>query len=679
MAQAKRTCVVIAGMHRSGTSALARVLNLLGCGLANKILGAEPANETGHWEPYEIIMLNETILESAGSAWDDWTAISTDWLDSTIAKEFKIRGAHLFSTEYTDHSLTVVKDPRLARLLPFWLGILRSVDVDPVVMIPIRNPLEVAQSLQARNGFDTSYSELLWLRHVLDAEVGSRGVARHFSTYDQLLESWTSLISSAETKLGFKFPRRSARTSEEVDAYLAERHRHHRHDPKALMGNAAASDLLKSTYAIMLKWSETGEDPKDYAQLDSVRSELDRSAGTFSRLIYRGKKAVEEVNGLRHILAEHDQQAANLRGEFEHISNIANQREHEIGALQNQVSSEHARRAELEALRANADAERATLESALHAIEERLQQTQTELAASLDHVNAVQAASQAERAESIAKLDAAHAEISSLQAQVVLDAVNHSELEAVCNSLRGALEAEQAAVKDLTDQVALLIREIDATGQACEAKIQAKTVELNTAQSGLEETIKELHEALVVSSKTATEVVHLTSCLEQMEIVMRQRGAELDDVNGELKRVMGILHVEKHEQERMFRTIEGLKDQVRHLLEGVDNKTHELAAKTQENQHLLHNTFELKGELDHLKMQLVDKTNGLLQGLIGEPYRLITTPGAHMRRKAALLKRVGVIDPVAYLEANPDVAEANIEPEIHYLNSGYAEGRNITK
>jgi hypothetical protein len=742
-------------MHRSGTSALARVLNLLGCGLANKILGAEPANETGHWEPYEIIMLNESILESAGSAWDDWTSISNDWLNSTIAEEFRMRGTHLYSSEYAEQSLTVMKDPRLARLLPFWLSILRSVDVVPVVMIPIRNPLEVAQSLQARNGFDTFYSELLWLRHVLDAEAGSRGVARHFSTYDQLLDSWTSLISSAESKLGFKFPRRSTRTSEEVDAYLAERHRHHRHDPKSLMGNAAASDLLKSTYAIMLKWSETGEDPKDYAQLDSVRSELDRSAGTFSRLIYRGKKAVEEVNGLRHLLAERDQQTANLRGDFEHISNIANQREHEIGALQNQISGEHARSAdmeaqlhatnaalasltessaateahlrhELETLRAHADAERATSESALHATEERLQQTQTELSATLDHVNAVQAARQADQAESDAKQGAAHAEISGLQAQLASAVASHQEhvvgLEAGLSQeqaivrgltdkvalllqeietakeeaearlsakseehdttragLEAALEKEQAIVKGLTDHVALLLQDIDSAKQAGEAAIQAMSMELVAAQSNLQVATQKLDEALSNRSIKEAEVDKLAATLAQLESAMCQRGAELDDVNGELKRVTEILHVEKHERVRVDTILGGLKSQIKSLMEDIDKLGTELSAKINQTQLLLLDKSALQGDLEKLKAQMAEHTDNLLQGLIAERHSFIVTRGEHLRRKAELLRKSGIISRKAYLQANPDVAQAGLEPEFHYLSSGYAEGRKISE
>ena len=718
MAQAKRTCVVIAGMHRSGTSALTRVLNLLGCGLAKEVLGGDPTNETGHWEPRKIILFNDELVESAGSAWDDWTACSPDWFTSPIAEEFQEKAVRIFADEYGTQRLTVMKDPRLARLLPFWLSSLQASGVDPVVMVPIRNPMEVAQSLNVRNGMDNFYNQLLWLRHVLDAEAGSRGVTRHFSTYDQLLDSWTSLISSAESKLGFKFPRRSARTSEEVDAYLADRHRHQRFNPKTVLGDAAASDWLKTTYAIMLKWSETGEDSKDYAQLDSVRSELDRSAGTFSRLIYRGKKAVEEVNGLRHILAERDQQAASMRGDFEHVSNIANQREHEIGALQNQVNSEHSRSADLE--------------TQLHAANVAL--------ASLTEGSAAREAHFSTLLQDV--------ETAKVEAEANLR-VKSDEYDAMRTSLEVALENEQAIVQGLTDHVALLLQDIDSAKQAGEAAVQTISIELKVAQSNLQTTTEELNEALAARAAKDAEVEQLTSSLAQLESAMRQRGAELEDVNGELKRAMDLLHNERHERSRIDKAVDGLKAHVKLLMEDVDARDADLAAKASEMQTLkkehanlveqiggvksqeqtellelrlkvaefaqlkheqellIQTMLEAKAEAEQSRSVVEQRLRtrfdevAKLTAMLAEETGRVSTSEAdaewlanmarvsqafpnwwavlpkHLRRhqEHARYKLAGLFDASKYREMYSDVAESGIDPVRHYILHGMKEGR----
>ena len=71
----RRTGILVAGMHRSGTSALTRVLGSLGCSLPNTLMEANEYNAAGYWESTEVVALNDAVLESAGSAWDDWGAV----------------------------------------------------------------------------------------------------------------------------------------------------------------------------------------------------------------------------------------------------------------------------------------------------------------------------------------------------------------------------------------------------------------------------------------------------------------------------------------------------------------------------------------------------------------------------------------------------------------------------
>lgn len=63
--------VCILGMHRSGTSLLTRVLNLIGLDLGPEHLLLQPrfGNLKGFWEHEEIISLNDAILERLGGKW----------------------------------------------------------------------------------------------------------------------------------------------------------------------------------------------------------------------------------------------------------------------------------------------------------------------------------------------------------------------------------------------------------------------------------------------------------------------------------------------------------------------------------------------------------------------------------------------------------------------------------
>ena len=86
---ANRIGVLVLGMHRSGTSALTRVLNLLGCDLPATLMDSAAFNEAGHWESMAIMGLNDEILQSAGSHWHDWLSFNPGWYSSPKAAEYK--------------------------------------------------------------------------------------------------------------------------------------------------------------------------------------------------------------------------------------------------------------------------------------------------------------------------------------------------------------------------------------------------------------------------------------------------------------------------------------------------------------------------------------------------------------------------------------------------------------
>ena len=61
-----KTGLLILGMHRSGTSALTRVLSLLGYALPKNVTGSSEGNETGHWESALIAETNDDIFKELG-------------------------------------------------------------------------------------------------------------------------------------------------------------------------------------------------------------------------------------------------------------------------------------------------------------------------------------------------------------------------------------------------------------------------------------------------------------------------------------------------------------------------------------------------------------------------------------------------------------------------------------
>jgi hypothetical protein len=72
-------CVLVLGMHRSGTSALTGILNILGADLGLNMMKAAEDNERGFFENRSIYNINEKILESLGSSWDSPFPLPENW------------------------------------------------------------------------------------------------------------------------------------------------------------------------------------------------------------------------------------------------------------------------------------------------------------------------------------------------------------------------------------------------------------------------------------------------------------------------------------------------------------------------------------------------------------------------------------------------------------------------
>ncbi len=180
----QRTCLLVLGMHRSGTSAITRILNLMGAELPKQLLGALPGNEAGHWEPERLVLLHDRMLAEAGSSWRDLRPLEPAQLSADRLEHYKTMIKSIIQDEFGSARVFVLKDPRICRFIPIYRTVLSELDVRIHPIIMIRNPLEVSASLSVRDKMSNAYGLLLWLRHCLDAEKHTRDMSRVFVSYD---------------------------------------------------------------------------------------------------------------------------------------------------------------------------------------------------------------------------------------------------------------------------------------------------------------------------------------------------------------------------------------------------------------------------------------------------------------------------------------------------------------
>ena len=208
------------GMHRSGTSSLAGCLHLLGASLPKHLIPSKSDNPTGFFEPENIVMLNDEILASANSAWNDCGRFDPSLIPEGLVDKYVRRAVSMVSEEYDGARIIVLKDPRICRMLSFWFPVLGQAGYIPYVITPVRSPLEVAQSLHARNGLSLQAGMSLWLRHVIDAEFGSRSCHRFFFVWNQFLTDPNAILVELLQCFGFDLSALSPDRRQKITSFI---------------------------------------------------------------------------------------------------------------------------------------------------------------------------------------------------------------------------------------------------------------------------------------------------------------------------------------------------------------------------------------------------------------------------------------------------------------------------
>ncbi|WP_176480024.1 glycoside hydrolase family 99-like domain-containing protein [Mesorhizobium sp. WSM3859] len=284
--QAKRTCIMVLGMHRSGTSAVTRVLNLLGAVLPEQVIAPDENNANGYWEPTSLNTLNERMLAEAGSSWDDWRPYDVTRLSEERRKFYRSEIARIIGQEYGAAPLFVIKEPRISRFAGMYAEILQSLRIDVRYVLVSRNPLAVAASLERRGGSSRGFGTLVWLRHVLDAEQASRGKQRALVSYEAIVENWRPCLQKVTSTLSLDWPRSLDDARSDVDAFISSANQHHHAGQGELDASTTVAGWVKDSYAALQSLERDPYDQQASKTLDRVRHAFDAVSTTFGDAIY---------------------------------------------------------------------------------------------------------------------------------------------------------------------------------------------------------------------------------------------------------------------------------------------------------------------------------------------------------------------------------------------------------
>lgn len=247
------TAILVLGMHRGGTSALAGTLRELGFDCGPSVMPAvDGVNGKGFWEHLDAFHIHERLFAAFGRSSFDPRDMPAGWRDHAAFQAAVNDVQALIERDFSAASHWFVKDPRLCKFAPVWFEAMQRLGIRPHVLLIARHPGEIARSMRDLGWCESiARSYLCWLQYMFEAERATRGVPRACISYPDLLVDWRGEIARAFGILGVERPPHE-HAERAVDEFLDERERHYT-ATSAEADNTELPALVQSLHEVFAK------------------------------------------------------------------------------------------------------------------------------------------------------------------------------------------------------------------------------------------------------------------------------------------------------------------------------------------------------------------------------------------------------------------------------------------
>lgn len=326
--------LMVVGMHRSGTSMLARLLNLMGVYFAPEGTGtgANQENPKGFWERRDVRALNDFVLHSVGCDWNRVSTFDVSRLPEAVVDEFLVRASRIV-LDMDANRPWFLKEPRLCLLMPLWRRVLEA----PVCVHILRHPVEVAASLRARNQMPMEVGLALWEAYNRSARVAMEGIPLVQVVHRDLVRDPVGAVAGLHHRLELLGVRRlSAPADVEVGNFVSRDLYREREDAAGLSEFSQASQVsLFKQWSGQPQGAQTGElSAKERGTLAAYEASLPPMAAPAKAV---DKTAVEAE--LRSKAAAAERQVQALKAQEQHAQALLKLRDQHLGFLEREFSS----------------------------------------------------------------------------------------------------------------------------------------------------------------------------------------------------------------------------------------------------------------------------------------------------------------------------------------------------
>jgi hypothetical protein len=468
----RRPIVLVLGMHRSGTSLCSHILSALGFDMTDNIPGPgnaslTPDNPRGHWERWEIVEFHDRILglfdRSYWGRFHDFPLPVAWWADPRVVQIRREMVAFLQKRMTDDYF--GFKDPRTVRLLPVWHQIFNELKLTPKIVLCLRNPAQVAQSLYARDGLDPAIGEYRWLVHTVD-------LVRYASSLDMCTleyEGWfgdpTANLEKLKQFLGLPWQQSESELGMMLSGIIDPSARH---DDSEL--REASQPVVRSLYKLIRRAGKDREADEQIAYIASqfvgfqqLQRPFQQAFEDIAKTAAKVPKIEQELDALRAAAGERDVLIEAQRSQLEQAASADEATRAEMAALCEALTQSertaHERGAAADAMQG----EIAVLREALERTEQEVQQREAAAVAVTAEIAVVRSA--LAQAEDAAQENRAAAETAQSEATILREALVRSELlssdratacatiQSEVSALRGRLARTEGEIEALQDKL----------------------------------------------------------------------------------------------------------------------------------------------------------------------------------------------------------------------------------
>lgn len=612
--------LIVLGMHRSGTSVLARILNLMGAyfGPEGISTGANKENPKGFWERRDVRAINDGLLHEAGCDWNRVARFDAGKLPSDAVASFESRASKLVF-DLDAHRPWFIKEPRLCLTLPLWRELLEL----PIAVHIFRHPVEVAASLLTRNQMPMAVGLALWEAYVSSALAASAELPGVVVSHHKLMTSPVSEVGRLYEELrargvsGLRMP-----SELELGAFI---------DPALYRERNASGEHRQ--YA----------DAPQISVFETLEAEFERSRESFKELSALSRQTLSEYESelpplqiksavpeldvvkLKERVLLRDQENRLLKGavaDLEIKLRSCNERSVEssieIGSLRSTV--------------VHGERETSRLLDQLSILRNDLKERDEDLLASAGRLSEAKERVGVIEAESEGRAR----ELDELAEQLVVARQQADEMHVT-------LESERQSTRTLRDELSkqkILVEQKDSGFEILSQELRQARFELSKSRASLDQRFRE--------------IAYLSRRVLEGEKALKKHASERAELEGAL--AARTRELESLRGSRVWRWSRPLRTLTRRLaVRGGQDLAQAIAAIDKEK--LFDRAWYLRANEDVARSGM-------------EPLEHYLRFGAQEGRDPG-----ANFSTASYLKRNPDVLEAGINPLLHYAVHGKKEGR----